>query len=206
MNKNLWMLAAILFCSLGSTMLTACGDDDDDKGKEPQKANADVRIAVVTQNDTYNMFTFDFSLTDPSGKTTNYKFDSSDKSDDKFYENEASSFETAAIPYLLMSPNVKEYLENVNIHHYLCKNVPSGSKIDFKTVSHLLKTYEPKEKGNTYLMPGVMVTLVINGQDRPYYLFNLNGNSVDKTIWEKYMSRYDGQPVEGSTKTLEIVY
>ena len=62
MKKNLWMLAAILFCSLGSIALTSCGDDDDDKGKEEKKVNADVRVALVTQRDTYNMFTFDFSL------------------------------------------------------------------------------------------------------------------------------------------------
>ncbi len=201
------MLAAILFCSLGSTMLTACGDDDDDKGKEPQKANADVRIAVVTQNDTYNMFTFDFSLTDPSGKTTNYKFDSSDKSDDKFYENEASSFETASIPYLLMSPNVKEYLENVNMHHYVIKNVPSGSKIDYKTVAHLVKTYEPKEKGNSYFMPTVMVTLVIDGKDRPFQSFLFNANfGFDKSIYDKFIERYDNKVIEEASKTLTIVY
>ena len=207
MKNNLWMLAAILFCSLGSIALTSCGDDDDDNNvKEEKKTNADVRVALVTQRDTYNMFTFDFSLTDPSGKTTNYNFDSSDKSDDKFYECEANSFISGCTFMLIANPQLKEFFENVNIHHFLCKNVPSGSKIDFKTVSHLLKTYEPKEKGNTYLMPGVMVTLVINGEDRPYYLFDLSGNSVDKTIWEKYMSRYDDQPVAGSTKTLEIVY
>ena len=60
---------------------------------------------------------------------------------------------------------LKEFFENVNMHHYLLKDVPSGATIEYKTISNLIKSYEPKEKGNTYLMPGVMVTLVINGQD-----------------------------------------
>lgn len=206
MKKVIWMMAAILFCGFGTTMLTACGDDDDDNGQEEGKGKAEVRVALVTQNDTYKMFNFDFSLTDPNGKTSNYKFDASDKSNDKFYESEANNFQNACMIYLLGNPNLKEFFENVNMHHYVFKDVASGSKIEFKTISHLVRSYEPKEKGNTYLMPTVMVTLVVNGEERPLSLFNFNCGSPDKSIWNKYMEKYDNAVVDESTKSLTIVY
>lgn len=207
MKKTLWMLAAILFCSLGTTMLTACGsDDDDDKGKDPGKGKADVRIAVVTQRDTYNMFNFDFTLTDHTGKTTAIKFDASDKSDDKFYEIEATYFQNACLTYLLLNPQLKEFFENVNMHHYLLKDVPSGSTIEYKTISNLIKSYEPKEKGNTYLMATVMVTMIVDGNERPIQAFNFNCGSPDKSIYLKYMERYDGKVVEQSSNKLSILY
>ena len=208
MQKALWMLAAILFCSLSTTVLTACSDDDDDDGgKEDAKGKAEVRVAVVTQRDTYKMFTFDFTLTGPDGKTKTYKFDASDNNDDKFYEAEANSFESACLPYLFMYPSLTSFFENVIMHHYVFKNVPNGAKIDYKTVSHLVRSFQPEEKGNKFLMATVMVTYVTaDGQVHPLKPFDFNCSILDKSMWEKNIEKYDNYIVPQSTNSVTVVY
>lgn len=205
MKKTLWMMAAILFFSLSSTMLTACSDDDDDP-KDEGKGNVEVRVAVVTQRDTYKMFTFDFTLTGPDGKTNTYKFDSSDKNDDKFYEAEANTFQVACMPYLFY-PGATSFFENVVMHHYVFKNVPNGAKIDYKTVSHLVRSFQPEEKGNKFLMATVMVTYVTaDGQVHPLKPFDFNFGIYDKAMWEKNIEKYDNYTVPQSTNSVTVVY
>ena len=97
------------------------------------------------------------------------------------------------------------FFENVIMHHYVFKNVPSGSKIEYKTVSHLVKSYQPEEKGNKYLMATVMVTYVTDGQVHPLKPFDFNCSILDKSMWEKNIE-YDNYIVPQSTNSVTIVY
>lgn len=212
MKKNLFRMLALGFCcGLCTTMLTACGGDDEEKKKDDDKASIDVSVALVTQADTYKMFTFDFVITDANGKTQTMKLDATDNSTDKFTEAEASNFQNAISSEVMMAnlsgkgAEFARFVENYRMHHFTFKNVPANGKITFKTIAHKVSTYEPLEKGNAYMMPTVMVsqtllnvTQTLKSFDTPRY------NSVDKSIWEKYVATFDGKEISEATGTVEV--
>jgi hypothetical protein len=85
--------------------------------------------------------------------------------------------------------------------------VPNGAKIDYKTVSHLVRSFQPEEKGNKFLMATVMVTYVTaDGQVHPLKPFDFNFGIYDKGMWEKNIEKYDNYTVPQSTNSVTVVY
>lgn len=200
MKKNLlWMLAAILFCGLTTTVFTSCGDDEDDgqpstpeeQPGEKKPESADVILTLVIQRGTLNVFEYDFKYVDAKGNTKTYDIDAQTEGV-AFDELEQSRYNTFTSATFAAYPETfRNDMKNPLVLRVTLKDQPTGKKYSYQTICHIKKDFQFQERF-IYAFPSVFVTETPKGGKRTVKC-DFQFQVVDVTNWERFASAADGK-------------
>ena len=214
MKKNLlWMLAAILFCGLTATMVTACGDDEEDNQPknpeeqqdpdDPQKPEVkkadfyDITITVVGQSSLFKVMTSDFTINwvkngQPNLKTVEFDEDFEGESALDALEN--SSYTRATKVAFMGEPKLEVDMQQKYIYRMTLKDIAVDTKYSYDFFCHVNKDFQIAEGDSLlYILPMVMVTETAKGTTNLELIeeFNYSGGVVHPNNLSRFLQQFD---------------
>jgi hypothetical protein len=202
MKKNLlWMLAAILFCGLTTTVFTSCGDDEDDsqpstpeqpeKPEDKKAESADVTLTLVIQKSTLNVFEYDFKYVDAKGNTKTYDIDAQTEgvAFDELEQGRYNTYTQATFP--AYGEACYNDMKKPLVLRVTLKDQPTGKKYSYETVCHVKEDFKYQE-AFIYSFPSVFVTETPKGGKRTVKS-DFQFQVVDVTNWERFKAAADGK-------------
>ena len=206
-----WMLAAILICG-SSAVMSSCGDDEEEKGKQLTPNTYEVTLSAVLPESAAEFFTLDVEYAVADGNTNKVTVKAGDNSDQmseqmkKIYDGEK---ESVGILIGWDSKPEKMALFDQLIVKNVSFAVPAGKSFSYKATMNVRPNYTvPSSDSIDIINPFVY-----------YASKRISGNSEDKSVsvnglklsahgavetenLDEYIDMFDGEVVASGTVTI----
>ena len=206
-----WMFAAILICG-SSVVLSSCGDDEEEKGKQLTPNTYEVTLSAVLPQSAAEFFTLDLEYAVADGNTNKVTVKAGDNSDQmseqmkKIYDGEK---ESVGILIGWDSKPEKMALFDQLIVKNVSFAVPAGKSFSYKATMNVRPNYTvPSSDSIDIINPFVY-----------YASKRISGNSEDKSVsvnglklsahgavetenLDEYIDMFDGEVVASGTVTI----
>ena len=206
-----WMLAAILICG-SSAVMSSCGDDEEEKGKQLTPNTYEVTLSAVLPESAAEFFTLDVEYAVADGNTNKVTVKAGDNSDQmseqmkKIYDGEK---ESVGILIGWDSKPEKMALFDQLIVKNVSFAVPADKSFSYKATMNVRPNYTvPSSDSIDIINPFVY-----------YASKRISGNSEDKSVsvnglklsahgavetenLDEYIDMFDGEVVASGTVTI----
>ena len=206
-----WMFAAILICG-SSVVMSSCGDDEEEKGKQLTPNTYEVTLSAVLPQSAAEFFTLDLEYAVADGNTNKVTVKAGDNSDQmseqmkKIYDGEK---ESVGILIGWDSKPEKMALFDQLIVKNVSFAVPAGKSFSYKATMNVRPNYTvPSSDSIDIINPFVY-----------YASKRISGNSEDKSVsvnglklsahgavetenLDEYIDMFDGEVVASGTVTI----
>ena len=209
MKKNLlWMMVAILLCG-STTVLTACGSDDDDKGSSPSAANTyEVTLAALLPRCSTPYLQLKVNYTDADGKSESILVKEGDQS--QALSNEAKILYEKATMFIRANEETNKLIDDVIVRNITFK-VPAGKTFTYNSSIVTRTDYTvPTEKANLVQPCVICSAKRISGTGRDDSASALNGSlnvtgsfGVHPDKFAELLARMNGRDAGSAQVTLE---
>ena len=206
-----WMLAAILICG-SSAVMSSCGDDEEEKGKQLTPNTYEVTVSAVLPESAAEFFTMDLEYAVAGGNTNKVTVKAGDNSDQmseqlkKIYDKEKKS-----VGNLIGWGNKPEKMALFD--QLIVKNVsfavPAGKSFSYKATMNVRPSYiEPSSDSIDIVKPFVYYASKRISGDSEDKSGSTDGlklkayGAVETESLDEYLDMFDGEVIASDTITI----
>ena len=206
-----WMLAAILICG-SSAVMSSCGDDEEEKGKQLTPNTYEVTLSAVLPESAAEFFTMDLEYAVAGGNTNKVTVKAGDNSDQmseqlkKIYDKDKKS-----VGNLMNWGNKPEKMALFD--QLIVKNVsfavPAGKSFSYKATMNVRPNYTvPSSDSIDIIKPFVYYASKRISGDSEDKSVSANGlklkayGAVETEHLGEYLDMFDGEVIASDTITI----
>ena len=206
-----WMLAAILICG-SSAVMSSCGDDEEEKGKQLTPNTYEVTLSAVLPESAAEFFTLDLEYAVAGGNTNKVTVKAGDNSDQmseqlkKIYDGEK---ESVGILVGWDSKPEKMALFDQLIVKNVSFAVPAGKSFSYKATMNVRPNYTvPSTDTFDVIKPFVYYASKRISGDSEDKSVSANGlklrayGAVETENLDEYIDMFDGEVIASDTITI----